>query len=64
MFIARTPFDEGYVHGVKDAAAFIDTFNSCSTHNKMLGDIILGKFNLTARKRPRVNKRIVLTQDV
>jgi len=55
MFRPKTERDRGFVAGVKAAAGYVGQFNVHVDHPYRLDDCILGKFNVTKRKRPRRN---------
>jgi hypothetical protein len=48
--------DNGFATGIKAAADYVGQFNSVTRHEYRLDDCVLGKFNVTKRKRPRRNK--------
>lgn len=47
--------EAGYREGVRAAAEYMDQWNSQTNIKHRLGDLLLYKFNLTTRRRPRIN---------
>lgn len=57
----RTDYDLCVVMGLKMAASLMESFNSTTTHEYRLDDVILCKFNVIRRKWPWKNtKRVVI----
>jgi hypothetical protein len=56
MFRPKTEYDKGFVAGIKAAADYVGQFNRVTRHEYRLDDCVLGKFNMTKRKRPRLTK--------
>lgn len=53
--------EQAYQKGIMAAAEFVNEYNHSSSHPYMLGDCVLGKFNLLGRTKLRKNVRAKLS---